>query len=237
MSNVFTATSARSDFFNILNRVLFGGETVYIKKEGADSLVKIESVSKTESILDELAGSISDTDAKKMKEAIAEPRKEISVYAPRIKTIEVKPDKIRDVIGPGGKNIRAIIEETGVKIDVEDSGIVRIASPNMEAVEEAIAMVKRLTQEVEVGALYLGRVKRIMDFGAIVEIFPGVDGLVHISQVAPERIRAVSDVLKEGEEVLVKVLEIESNGRIRLSRKAAIQEGSPSPMPEIEKKV
>ncbi len=172
----------------------------------------------------------------KMKEAISEPRKEISVYAPRITTIEVKPDKIRDVIGPGGKNIRAIIEETGVKIDVEDSGVVKIASPNMEAVNEAIAMVKRLTQEVEVGALYLGQVKRIMDFGAIVEIFPGVDGLVHISQVAPERIRAVSDVLKEGEEVLVKVLEIESNGRIRLSRKAAMQERGTRPTTEIEKK-
>jgi polyribonucleotide nucleotidyltransferase len=172
----------------------------------------------------------------KMKEAISEPRKEISVYAPRITTIEVKPDKIRDVIGPGGKNIRAIIEETGVKIDVEDSGVVKIASPNMEAVNEAIAMVKRLTQEVEVGALYLGQVKRIMDFGAIVEIFPGVDGLVHISQVAPERIRAVSDVLKEGEEVLVKVLEIESNGRIRLSRKAAMQERGTRPTSGIEKK-
>jgi polyribonucleotide nucleotidyltransferase len=172
----------------------------------------------------------------KMNQAISEPRKEISVYAPRIKVIEVKPEKIRDVIGPGGKNIRAIIDETGVKIDVEDSGMVKIASADMEAVEEAIAMVKRLTQEVEVGALYLGKVKRIMDFGAIVEIFPGADGLVHISQIAHERIRAVSDVLKEGEEVLVKVLEIESNGRVRLSRKAALQEGGPRPPSETEKK-
>jgi len=170
----------------------------------------------------------------KMKGAIAQPRKEISVYAPRIMTIEVKPDKIRDVIGPGGKHIRAIIDETGVKIDVEDSGLVKIASPDMAAVEEAIAMVKRLTQEVEVGGLYLGRVKRIMDFGAIVEIFPGVDGLVHISQVANERIRAVSDVLKEGEEILVKVLEIESNGRIRLSRKAALQERGYSTTPAAQ---
>ncbi|NIQ38050.1 MAG: polyribonucleotide nucleotidyltransferase [Proteobacteria bacterium] len=163
----------------------------------------------------------------KMGESIAGPRKEISIYAPRIVTVEVKPDKIRDVIGPGGRNIRTIIDETGVKIDVEDSGLVRIASPNMEAVEEAVAMVRRFTQEVEVGGLYLGIVKRILDFGAIVEIFPGVDGLVHISQVANERIRAVSDVLKEGEEVLVKVLEIESNGRIRLSRKAALHEKDP----------
>ena len=160
----------------------------------------------------------------KMKETIAEPRDEISVHAPRITTIEVKPEKIRDVIGPGGRNIRSIIEETGVKMDIEDSGLIKIASPNMEAVEEAIAMVKQLTQEIEVGGLYLGKVKRIMDFGAIVEIFPSVDGLVHISQVANERIRAVSDVLKEGEEVLVKVLEIEANGRIRLSRKAALHE-------------
>ncbi len=160
----------------------------------------------------------------KMKEAIAEPRKEISVHAPRIRTIEVKPEKIRDLIGPGGRNIRAIIDETGVRIDVEDSGLVRIASSSMEAVEEAVAMVRRFTQEVEVGGMYLGKVKRILDFGAIVEIFPGVDGLVHISQVAHERIRAVSDVLKEGEDVLVKVLDIEDNGRIRLSRKAALQE-------------
>jgi len=166
----------------------------------------------------------------KMKEAIAEPRKEISVHAPRIMTIEVKPEKIRDVIGPGGRNIRTIIDETGVKIDVEDSGIVRIASPSMEAVEEAIAMVRRFTQEVEVGGLYLGEVKRILDFGAIVEIFPGVDGLIHISQIANERIRAVSDVLKEGEEVLVKVLEIENNGRIRLSRKAALQDKGSGPV-------
>ncbi len=166
----------------------------------------------------------------KMKEAIAEPRKEISVHAPRIRTIEVKPDKIRDVIGPGGRNIRTIIDETGVKIDVEDSGIVRIASPSMEAVEEAIAMVRRFTQEVEVGGLYLGEVKRVLDFGAIVEIFPGVDGLIHISQIANERIRAVSDVLKEGEEVLVKVLEIENNGRIRLSRKAALQDKGSGPV-------
>jgi polyribonucleotide nucleotidyltransferase len=166
---------------------------------------------------------------RKMKEAIAQPREEISVHAPRIKTIEVKPDKIRDVIGPGGRNIRSIIEETGVKIDVEDSGLVKIASPSMDALEEAIAMVRRFTQEVELGGLYLGTVKRIMDFGAIVEIFPGVDGLVHISQIANERIRAVSDVLKEGEEVLVKVIEIEPNGRIRLSRKAALQESSPRP--------
>jgi polyribonucleotide nucleotidyltransferase len=165
----------------------------------------------------------------KMRETIAKPRDEISVHAPRITTIEVKPDKIRDVIGPGGRNIRSIIEETGVKMDIEDSGLIKIASPNMEAVEEAIAMVKQLTQEIEVGGLYLGKVKRIMDFGAIVEIFPGVDGLVHISQVANERIRAVSDVLKEGEEVLVKVLEIEANGRIRLSRKAALHETGRQP--------
>jgi len=172
----------------------------------------------------------------KMKESIAEPRKEISVHAPRITTIEVKPDKIRDVIGPGGRNIRTIIEETGVKIDIDDSGLVKIASPNMEAVQEAIAMVKRLTQEVEVGGLYLGKVKRIMDFGAIVEIFPGVDGLVHISQVANERIPAVSDVLKEGEEILVKVIGVEDNGRIRLSRKAALQQKGDRGTPGIQRK-
>jgi len=162
---------------------------------------------------------------KKMRETIPEPRKDLSQYAPRIITLQVKPDKIRDIIGPGGKNIRSIVEQTGVKIEVEDPGLVKIASANHEAIEEAIAIIKRLTQEVEVGGLYLGNVKRVLDFGAIVELFPGTDGLIHISQLAEERVESVSDILKEGDEVLVKVLGVEANGRIRLSRKAALKQG------------
>jgi len=162
---------------------------------------------------------------KKMWETISEPRKDLSRHAPRIVTFQVNPDKIRDIIGPGGKNIRSIIEQTGVKIEIEDPGLVKIASSNYEAIEEAIAIIKRLIQEVEEGGLYLGHVKRVLDFGAIVELFPGTDGLIHISQLAEERVRSVSDILKEGDEVLVKVIGIEPNGRIRLSRKAALKQG------------
>jgi polyribonucleotide nucleotidyltransferase len=168
----------------------------------------------------------------RMRETLPEPRKDLSRHAPRIVTLTVKQEKIRDVIGPGGKNIRSIVDQTGVKVDVEDSGIVKLASPNYEAIEKAIYMIKSLTQEVEVGALYTGKVKRILGFGAIVELYPGTDGLVHISQIAEDRIREVSDVLKEGDEVLVKVLDIDSQGRIRLSRKAALKE----PKPSTEKK-
>jgi polyribonucleotide nucleotidyltransferase len=162
----------------------------------------------------------------KMRETIPEPRKDLSRHAPRIITLEVKPDKIRDIIGPGGKNIRSIVEQTGVKIEIEDPGLVKIASANSEAIEEAMAIIKRLIQEVEVGGLYLGNVKRVLDFGAIVELFPGTDGLIHISQLAEQRVENVSDILKEGDEVLVKVLGIEPNGRIRLSRKAALKQGN-----------
>ena len=160
----------------------------------------------------------------KMSETISEPRKDLSRHAPRIVTLQVKQEKIRDIIGPGGKNIRAIVDQTGVKVDVDDSGLVKLASPNYEAIEKAIYMIKRLTQEVEVGALYTGKVVRILGFGAIVELFPGTDGLVHISQLAEGHVKEVSDVLKEGDEVLVKVIDIDPQGRIRLSRKAALRE-------------
>jgi polyribonucleotide nucleotidyltransferase len=160
----------------------------------------------------------------KMAETISEPRKDLSRHAPRIVSLQVKQEKIRDVIGPGGKNIRAIVDQTGVKVDVEDSGLVKLASPNYEAIEKAIYMIKRLTQEVEVGALYNGKVVRILGFGAIVELFPGTDGLVHISQLAEGHVKEVTDVLKEGDEVLVKVIDIDPQGRIRLSRKAALRE-------------
>ncbi|HUL29260.1 MAG TPA: polyribonucleotide nucleotidyltransferase [Thermodesulfobacteriota bacterium] len=162
----------------------------------------------------------------RMRETISEPRKDLSRHAPRIVSLQVKQEKIRDVIGPGGKNIRAIVDQTGVKVDVEDSGLVKLASPNYEAIEKAIYMIKRLTQEVEVGALYNGKVVRILGFGAIVELFPGTDGLVHISQLAEGHVKEVTDVLKEGDEVLVKVIDIDPQGRIRLSRKAALREAT-----------
>jgi polyribonucleotide nucleotidyltransferase len=160
----------------------------------------------------------------KMKETIAEPRKDLSRHAPRIITLQVKQEKIRDIIGPGGKNIRGIVDQTGVKVDVDDSGTVKLASPNYEAIDRAISMIKNLTQEVEVGGLYMGKVRRILGFGAIVELFPGTDGLVHISQLAESHVKEVSDVLKENDEVLVKVIDIDPQGRIRLSRKAALKE-------------
>ncbi len=158
----------------------------------------------------------------KMKEALGEARTDMSTYAPRIATLKIKVDRIRDVIGPGGKVIRGIIEETGVKIDVEDDGTIYIASSDGVAMQKAIDWVNRLTAEAEVGKIYKGVVKKIMDFGAFVEILPGTDGLVHISQLAPERVKEVRDVLKEGDEVMVKVLEVDKTGKIRLSRKEAL---------------
>jgi polyribonucleotide nucleotidyltransferase len=159
----------------------------------------------------------------KMNEAISEPRTKISPHAPRIYTLQIPVDKIRDVIGPGGKVIRGIIEATGVKIDVEDSGRVNVASSDEASAERALQMIGDLTATPEVGKTYLGKVVRLADFGAFVEIFPGTDGLLHISEVAEHRIADVRDELKEGDQVLVKVLSIEGN-RIRLSRKAILKE-------------
>ncbi len=159
-----------------------------------------------------------------MTKTLAKPRKELSKHAPRIVTIQINPDRIRDVVGPLGKNIRSIIERTGCKIDIEDTGAVKIASPSAEAIEQAIALVKESSQEAEVGEVYTGKVKKIVDFGAFVEILPGIDGLVHISQLAQERVAQVSDVLKVGDEIKVKVLEIDNNGKIRLSRRALLEE-------------
>jgi len=164
----------------------------------------------------------------KMKKTLLEPRKDLSPHAPRIVILKVKPEKIRDIIGPGGKTIRSIVDQTGVKIDVDDSGIVKIASPNYESIEKAISLVKGLTQEVEVGGLYTGVVKRVLGFGAVVELFPGTDGLIHISQLADYRVKEVTDILKEGDEVLVKVIDVDPQGRIRLSRKAALKEAARS---------
>ena len=159
-----------------------------------------------------------------MNGTLREARTNVSGHAPRIITLRVKPDKIREIIGPGGKVIRGIIEATGVKIDVEDDGTVRIASVDEEAAKKAIEMVQRIAAEAEIGKIYKGTVRKIVEFGAFVEILPGTDGLVHISQLARERVHKVTDVLKEGDEVMVKVLEIDRQGKIRLSRKEALEE-------------
>ncbi len=158
-----------------------------------------------------------------MAAALTEPRAELSDFAPRIMTIRIDPDKIRDVIGPGGKNIRAITEKSGAKIDIDDSGEIKIASVDGQASEMAIALIRDLTQEAEVGKVYLGTVQRIMDFGAFVQIFPGTDGLLHISQIAEERVKDVRDFMKEGDEIMVKVIEVDRQGKIRLSRKGMDQ--------------
>jgi polyribonucleotide nucleotidyltransferase len=158
-----------------------------------------------------------------MEQAISEPRPELSPYAPRIITIKINPDRIRDVIGPGGKVIRSIVEETGAKIDVEDDGTIFIATADGDAAQAAIARIRGLTAEAEIGETYLGTVSRIVDFGAFVEIFPGTDGLLHISEIAEHRVRDVRDELKEGQQILVKCIGKEGN-KIKLSRKAVLRE-------------
>ncbi len=157
-----------------------------------------------------------------MLQSIAEPRKDMAQNAPRIVTVNVKPEKVREVIGSGGKVIKGIIEKTGAKVDIEDSGKVTISSNNGESLKMAIAMINDITQEAEIGKIYLGKVRKIMDFGAFVEIFPGTDGLVHISQIDNKRVEKVSDVLKEGDEVKVKVLDVDKAGKIKLSIKEAL---------------
>ncbi len=159
-----------------------------------------------------------------MQKALEQPRTEVSSYAPRIVTLHIKPDKIRDVIGPGGKVIRGLVEDTGCKIDIEDDGTVLIASADGHAMERAIAAIQAITAEPEVGRIYHGTVRKIVEFGAFVEIFPGTDGLLHISQISNERIRRVEDVLHEGDEIPVKVLEVDRGGKIRLSLREAQEE-------------
>ncbi len=159
----------------------------------------------------------------KMDEVLAAPRGDISQYAPRILTIQIPVDKIRDVIGPGGKIIKSIVERTGAKIDVADSGLISIATPNGEAGEMALQIIRDLTAEAEIGKTYLGTVNRIVDFGAFVEIFPGTDGLLHVSEIADYRVRDVRDELHEGQQLMVKCIGLEGN-KIRLSRKAILME-------------
>jgi polyribonucleotide nucleotidyltransferase len=159
----------------------------------------------------------------KMDEVLTTHREKVSAYAPRIYTLQIPVDKIRDVIGPGGKMIRSIIERTGVKIDVEDTGKVNVASNDETSANQALQIIRDLTATAEVGKTYLGKVTRLADFGAFVEIIPGTEGLLHISEVAEHRIKDVRDELKEDDQVLVKVLAVEGN-RIRLSRKAILKE-------------
>ncbi len=157
-----------------------------------------------------------------MEKVMSKPRGEISQYAPRIEQIKIKPEKVREVIGAGGKVIKGIIEETGVKIDIEDDGTINIASADPEMSKKAIAIIMGICAEAEIGKTYKGRVVRIMDFGAFVEVLPNTQGLLHISEIAHERIRNVTDVLNEGDEVEVKVVEIDRAGRVKLSRKALL---------------
>ncbi|MGV3520315.1 polyribonucleotide nucleotidyltransferase [Luteitalea sp.] len=163
----------------------------------------------------------------KMAETIDAPRSQTSQWAPRIVTIKIPVDKIRDVIGPGGKMIRSIIERTGVKIDVEDDGRINVASNDEASAARALAIIQELTATPEIGKTYMGKVQRIADFGAFVEIMPGVDGLLHVSEIALHRVKDVRDELKEGEQLLVKVLNVDPSGKIRLSRKALLQEEQP----------
>jgi len=159
-----------------------------------------------------------------MAETLAQPRADISAYAPRILTIRVPVDKIRDIIGPGGKMIRSIVERTGCKIDVEDDGRVSIASVDESAARKAIAIIEELTATPELNKTYLGKVVRVVEFGAFVEIIPGTDGLLHVSELAHHRVEDVRSEVKEGDQVLVKVVSIDPSGKIRLSRKALLEE-------------
>jgi len=160
----------------------------------------------------------------RMKEILSGPRDHLAAHAPRIFTMKIKPDKIREVIGTGGKVIRGIVEQTGVKIDIDDTGNINIASIDEESAQKAISIIEGIIAEAELGKIYIGKVKRIVDFGAFVEILPGTEGLLHISQISDKRVAKVEDVLKEGEEgVPVKVIEIDKMGRIRLSRKEALK--------------
>jgi polyribonucleotide nucleotidyltransferase len=167
-----------------------------------------------------------------MNRVIAAPSPGLKDHAPKIVVITINPDKIREVIGPGGKMIKQIVAATGVKIDIDDDGRVHISSPTQHQADEAIRIIRELTAEAEVGAVYKGKVKKIMDFGAFVEILPNTDGLVHISELAHHRVKAVTDILKEGDEVMVKVLEVDRQGKIRLSRKALLEPEADQPHTE-----
>ncbi|MFY9613298.1 MAG: S1 RNA-binding domain-containing protein, partial [Tissierellaceae bacterium] len=160
----------------------------------------------------------------KMEEAIASPRPELSKYAPKIFTMNIDPDKIREVIGPGGKVINKIIDETGVKIDIDDDGRIDIAAENAESGNKAIKMIEDIVRDVEVGEVYMGKVVKITSFGAFLEVLNGKEGLLHISNISKERVKRVEDVLKVGDEVMVKVTDIDKQGRINLNRKVLLSD-------------
>jgi len=160
----------------------------------------------------------------KMRETLEKPRTELSPYAPRFVTIKIRTEKIREIIGPGGKVVRGIQDATGAKIDIEDDGRVTVFSPDNASVQKALGMIQDICREVELDRIYLGKVKKIVEFGAFVEVIPNTEGLLHISQIAESRIRTVQDVLSEGDEVLVKVIEVDGNGKMRLSRKMALRD-------------
>jgi polyribonucleotide nucleotidyltransferase len=160
----------------------------------------------------------------KMRDVIEKPRTELSPYAPRFVTIKIRTEKIREIIGPGGKVVRGIQDATGAKIDIEDDGRVTVFSPDNASVQKALGMIQDIVREVELDRIYLGKVKKIVEFGAFVEVIPNTEGLLHISQIAESRIRAVQDVLAEGDEVLVKVIEVDQSGKMRLSRKMALRD-------------
>jgi polyribonucleotide nucleotidyltransferase len=165
----------------------------------------------------------------KMSEVIDAPSPTLKEHAPKIIVITINPDKIREVIGPGGKMVKSIVAATGIKIDIEDDGRIHISSSDQKAADEAIRLINEITAEAEIGAIYTGKVKKIMDFGAFVEILPGTDGLVHISELAHRRVKTVDEILKEGDVVTVKVLDVDRQGKIRLSMKALIPNDNPQP--------
>jgi polyribonucleotide nucleotidyltransferase len=202
----FKVAGTRDGITALQMDIKIGGLTMEIMKEALDQALRGRLF-----ILD------------KMLDTISAPRSNTSRHAPRIYTLRISTDKIRDVIGPGGKVIRSIIEQTGVKIDVSDDGKVNVASADEASANKAIQIIKDITAEAEMGKIYLGKVVRLADFGAFVEIFPGTDGLLHISEVAEHRIRDVKDELKEGDQLLVKVIGIDGQ-KIKLSRKAVLRE-------------
>ena len=201
-------------------------------KEGVTALqmdIKIDGITReimSKALEQAHAGRIHILD--EMAKTISEPAAEMSEFAPRIISIKIDPEKIRDVIGKGGATIRGITEETGATIDIADDGTIKIASVDNAAAQEAKKRIEQITADVEVGQIYEGRVNKLMDFGAFVNILPGRDGLVHISQISEERVQKVSDKLSEGEMVKVKVLEVDKQGRIRLSMKAVAADESAS---------
>jgi polyribonucleotide nucleotidyltransferase len=186
-----------------------------IKLGGLDFGILREALEKAK------AARISVLDA--MDESLPSARPEMSPYAPRITVLQINPEKIRDIIGPGGRTIKRITDETGATIDIDDSGTVKVACADAEMVSRAVEMVRNLTEDPEVGRTYNGRVKSIMNFGAFVEILPGRDGLVHISELDHRRVNKVEDVLRVGDMVLVKCIGVDDEGKIRLSRKQALE--------------